>query len=297
MGCIKLDILGKNRRPLQVVHSVKSNPKNRLLNYYPFGLEWEAPTTQVPKYRNAYNDKERISHTKYLDFGARDYIKTANIFMGPDPISSQFPHVTTINYAENGPVTNVDLHGLQKVRFSSKAANNSTFMASYQVNRQTSGGAKFQQALKSQSKIDVFYTTKEMASSGLTSGPFGSFKEFEAENKEFNLKDATRDVLNEVENAFEIGKELLIIGVQCIDNCSTEQLREGAFSLNHEEVAHGINILQGRAKTQEVEHQDYQNSRDYTSPNTSDIKQKSKFRNTPAKKQLDEIDKILKNGY
>jgi RHS repeat-associated protein len=85
--------------------------------HYPFGLEWEAPTTQVPKYRNAYNDKERISHTKYLDFGARDYIKTANIFMGPDPISSQFPHVTSINYAENSPVSNTDLWGLQAQGF------------------------------------------------------------------------------------------------------------------------------------------------------------------------------------
>ena len=81
-------------------------------NYYPFGLEWEAPTHQEAKYRNAYNNKERISHTKYLDFGARNYIKSANVFDGPDPISSSFPELTTINYAGNRVPNGVDLHGL-----------------------------------------------------------------------------------------------------------------------------------------------------------------------------------------
>ena len=32
-----------------------------------------------------------------------------------DPISDKFPHVTTYNYAENSPIANIDLWGLQKV--------------------------------------------------------------------------------------------------------------------------------------------------------------------------------------
>ena len=82
-------------------------------NYYPFGLEWQKPTHEEAKYRNAYNNKERISHTKYLDFGARNYIKSANVFDGPDPINSDFPHITSIAYAENRPVNSIDLWGLQ----------------------------------------------------------------------------------------------------------------------------------------------------------------------------------------
>ncbi len=85
-------------------------------NYYPFGLEWDEPTQETAKYRNAYNNKERTPHTKYLDFGARNYIKSANVFDGPDPISSSFPQLTTINYAGNSPVAHIDLHGLQKVK-------------------------------------------------------------------------------------------------------------------------------------------------------------------------------------
>jgi len=34
--------------------------------------------------------------------------------MGVDPIASQFPHVTTYNYAENSPIRYIDLWGLQK---------------------------------------------------------------------------------------------------------------------------------------------------------------------------------------
>ena len=66
------------------------------------------------KYRKAYNDREAISYTQYLNFEARDYFKSINVFGGPDPISEEFPHVSSMNYAENSPVANIDLHGLQK---------------------------------------------------------------------------------------------------------------------------------------------------------------------------------------
>ena len=39
-------------------------------------------------------------------------------FTGVDPISDQFPWVSTFNYAENEPVANIDLHGLQGLRYS-----------------------------------------------------------------------------------------------------------------------------------------------------------------------------------
>jgi hypothetical protein len=81
MGCLKLDIPPSKISLLTVVSSVRNQPEK--------------------------------SSGKCLDFGARNYIKTANVFDGPDPISSQFPHVTTINYAENSPVSHIDLWGLQ----------------------------------------------------------------------------------------------------------------------------------------------------------------------------------------
>ena len=39
-----------------------------------------------------------------------------NLFEGPDPISSQFPHVNSYNYAENSPVAFIDLWGLQRAK-------------------------------------------------------------------------------------------------------------------------------------------------------------------------------------
>lgn len=36
-------------------------------------------------------------------------------FTGVDPISNQYPHVSVYNYAENEPISSIDLWGLQKV--------------------------------------------------------------------------------------------------------------------------------------------------------------------------------------
>ena len=93
-------------------NSVGTSEIEEIKNFYPFGLEFES-TDQFKNYRKAYNDKEAISYTQYLNFEARDYFKSINVFGGPDPISDQFPHVSSMNYAENSPVANVDLHGLQ----------------------------------------------------------------------------------------------------------------------------------------------------------------------------------------
>ena len=80
-------------------------------NFYAFGLEWETPSSEVPKYRNGYNDKERVSHTKYLDFGARNYIKSANVFDGPDPLSSSMPSWSPFSYGYNNPLRFIDPDG------------------------------------------------------------------------------------------------------------------------------------------------------------------------------------------
>ncbi len=85
--------------------------------YYPFGIEYEDDPPGVPQYRQSFNDKEAISYTNYLEFEARNYIKSAAVFDGPDPISSSFPHVTTINYSECNPASNIDLWGLQAMGF------------------------------------------------------------------------------------------------------------------------------------------------------------------------------------
>lgn len=48
-------------------------------------------------------------------YGVRYYDAAIGRFTGVDPISDQFAWVSPYNYAENEPIANIDLHGLQKV--------------------------------------------------------------------------------------------------------------------------------------------------------------------------------------
>ncbi len=65
-----------------------------------------------------YNGKEMNDDLglEWLDYGARWYDPAIGRFTGVDPISDQFPHVSTYNYAENEPIANIDLWGLQRYR-------------------------------------------------------------------------------------------------------------------------------------------------------------------------------------
>jgi len=47
-------------------------------------------------------------------YGARWYDPSIGRFIGVDPISDKFPHVSAFNYAENEPVGSIDLWGLQR---------------------------------------------------------------------------------------------------------------------------------------------------------------------------------------
>ncbi len=86
-------------------------------NYYPFGLKHKGynnnPVTNHP-YK--YNGKELDEDLglNWYHYGFRMYDPALGRFPSIDPISDQFPHVSTYNYAENDPVANIDLHGLQK---------------------------------------------------------------------------------------------------------------------------------------------------------------------------------------
>lgn len=68
-----------------------------------------------------YNGKEMNDdlELEWLDYGARWYDPAIGRFTGVDPISDQFPHVSTYNYAENEPIGGIDLWGLQRVEMNS----------------------------------------------------------------------------------------------------------------------------------------------------------------------------------
>lgn len=87
-------------------------------NYYPFGMEWDTSTMASPAMPYLYNGKELDTDfgLNWYHYGARMYDPAIARFTGVDPISDQFAHVSTYNYAENEPIGHIDLHGLQKAK-------------------------------------------------------------------------------------------------------------------------------------------------------------------------------------
>jgi len=75
---------------------------------------WEKSSAGGYCYR--YNGKELNEDVGLYEYGFRWYDPAIGRFTGVDPISDQFPHVSTYNYAENEPIGSIDLHGLQRVR-------------------------------------------------------------------------------------------------------------------------------------------------------------------------------------
>jgi RHS repeat-associated protein len=79
-----------------------------------------------------YNGKELSPETGLYAYGFRYYDPTIGRFTGVDPISDQFPHVSTYNYAENEPIAHIDLHGLQKVKPDPTSTNSSRYPSNSQ---------------------------------------------------------------------------------------------------------------------------------------------------------------------
>ncbi len=115
------DHLGNTRVTFADLNSNSEVDETEILqqnHYYPFGMNIEGSWSRgTNKYQ--YNGKE-IDNDFGLDwyhYGFRMYDAAIGRFTGVDPISSDFPHVTAYNYAENEPIVHIDLWGLQKTRY------------------------------------------------------------------------------------------------------------------------------------------------------------------------------------
>lgn len=93
-------------------------------SYYPFGPQADALTWSSdmhPENEYLYNSKELQDDfgLDWYDYGARMYDAALGRFICLDPISDEYNYVTPYNYAENDPVSSIDLWGLQKYKISS----------------------------------------------------------------------------------------------------------------------------------------------------------------------------------
>jgi len=83
----------------------------QLTDYYPFGLPHVKPNGTNTY---LYNGKEIDNEINMYHYGARLYDPVLGRFPSLDPLSDKFVWVSPYNYAENSPIANIDLWGLQK---------------------------------------------------------------------------------------------------------------------------------------------------------------------------------------
>ena len=94
-------------------------------HYYPFGMALEGDWVNNPVKGNRYryNGKELEDDfgLNWYAYGARYYDPAIGRFTGVDLIADEFAWVTPYNYAENEPIANIDLWGLQKFNVTARA--------------------------------------------------------------------------------------------------------------------------------------------------------------------------------
>ena len=87
-------------------------------DYYPFGMmmpgrEYSASSS----YRYGFNGKENDNEVKgegnQQDYGFRIYDPRIGRFLSADPIRSEYPELTSYQFASNSPIAHVDLDGLE----------------------------------------------------------------------------------------------------------------------------------------------------------------------------------------
>ncbi|MBK6496874.1 MAG: RHS repeat-associated core domain-containing protein [Saprospiraceae bacterium] len=90
-------------------------------DYYAYGFEWNNRWEQIdtlsPLNLKRYNGKELFNEMNlgHYAYGKRFFDPVLGRFVCTDPISDQFPSLSSYNYASNNPIRNIDLHGLQGV--------------------------------------------------------------------------------------------------------------------------------------------------------------------------------------
>ncbi len=86
--------------------------------YHPFGTtsyQMHGNNVEVSLKRYKYCGKERDEETGLYYYGARYYAAWLCRFVNVDPLQHKFDWVTPYNYAENRPISGIDLWGLQWV--------------------------------------------------------------------------------------------------------------------------------------------------------------------------------------
>ena len=84
-------------------------------DYYPFGMAMKERTYSNGSYRYGFNGKENDTDfgSHIQDYGFRLYCPENARFLSVDPLTKDYPELTTYQFASNTPIQAVDLDGLE----------------------------------------------------------------------------------------------------------------------------------------------------------------------------------------
>jgi RHS repeat-associated protein len=264
-------------------------------DYYPFGLAFNSYSRE-----NSVENKFRFQGQEHVDdlnlgwdaFKWRNHQPEIGRFFNVDPLADKYVYNSPYAFSENHVVAHRELEGLEKVSIQQTLGNNYNFYRAYNLQRQTTGGQEVSKLIAGQSKINVFYYVYK--------GGWSSGQTFKATNLEdFRKRKAVDGTLQslsdkEVEQAMD-GNELLFIGIEQSALETDERGENAAFTLNHEEVAHGESFLKGTFKSAEDDHAKFYGGNWFAtiSPSNSAVKSNPRFNNSKAREQLSQITRMI----
>lgn len=95
-------------------------------DYYPFGLAFNSYTSGIENLFK-FNGKEVVKETGWIDYGARMYLSQIGRWGGIDPLAENSINISPFHYANNSPVTNVDLDGMDWFYYKKEGAKDASW--------------------------------------------------------------------------------------------------------------------------------------------------------------------------
>jgi hypothetical protein len=212
-------------------------------------------------------------------------------------LAESFYYNSPYAFSENHVIAHIELEGLEKVTFQQGLLQNENYKKILNVQAQTSGGKRFRDKFVNQNEYNILYFTHDGVFDGANTS-ISSIEEFNSlkDNLPIFYGDLEENL---VKDALGDNKLILInINDKFIEKEDLSKTKEGSYTLNHEEY-HAEKTIEGVVGKNKnpKDHLGYYGEYRSDSPNDSDVKNMDMYKNSEAKKQMDEIDSIIKRDY
>jgi len=280
-------------------------------SYYPFGMTMEGLnfTSDHFQNKNLFNGKELQDDFNlfWYDYKFRFYDQQIGRFHSIDRLSEKFYNWTPYQYCSNNPISKVEIDGLEGLYFHKDLQNSPAWGQVFRVSSNTTSHQNFVRVVEGQKIWDVYYSTysSQYGSAGWAV-PLMSARDYY--NKKYmvdfgstlkpNLSFVGTTLLSnlndkEMEPLFAGGKHIFVVFINqnLLKYETTSDLSNSSFSILHEEN-HALKRILGIISTIIEDHDKYYNSPvGYFSPTEEEVRTEEQYKNSQAKKDIDETDK------